>query len=266
MLQHLVPVSKKHSIGNVSATIVLAQNVLKVETLFKKINDLDEIKFKYARRNLTHIQSININGGFDSINKVDKNVDGFLFESFDEIGRLKNILRLTNQNEKTTAITFETRRYHDWNSFFKDVIESITLISKFYPFYISAISLNYVDDFTWVNKEPIPVREIFNAGSELINNKFLNSEVATIVFQSQNSKQKNEIDNHEERIEISFSNRLKKIIINHQYAKKFDNLEYSIDIEESGVVADSFNKAHDINKEVIKDILSKDVLRLINII
>ncbi|MHA3788164.1 TIGR04255 family protein [Flavobacterium hauense] len=258
--QFLKPISKKHSIRNVVATVFLAQNVLKIETLFDKLNNVESICKSYPRRNKTTLRTIRLD---DNI-KQDK-INGFVFESFDVQGRLENILRLVNQSDNTTALTFETRRYENWENYLNKLVDDLSVVSDNYKFFISAISLSYIDEFTWVNSEKIPVKEIFNVNSELINNKFLNSDNATLILHSQAKEDVDSNEGYEEKTEISFGNRLRKVIINHQYVKTFDSFEDSNEALTNDLLTGYFQKAHNINKDVLKEVLSQEVLKLINL-
>jgi uncharacterized protein (TIGR04255 family) len=263
MLDNLVPVSKQHSIGRVAATVHLAQSVLKVDKVFNKLNEDPKIAFKYPRRNISYLQSINLSANPQIVNMPTNNkvMNGFLFENFDAAGRLKGIFRLLNKDNKA-SITYETRIYVNWSTFYNEFLEEVKNFASAYPFYISAISLNYVDDFTWTSKEKIPVKEIFNPFTTLLNSKFLESDNSNLSFLIQNDQNS---ENIEEKIDVTFSNKVKKIVINHQYAKQIDNLEYSEEIFEKGNFGKYFDIAHDANKEILRDILSVDVQKKIGL-
>ncbi len=263
MLDHLIPVSKSHSIGKVVATVYLPQSIIKPKDIFDKMNEDAEIKNRYPKRNLLHTQSIEINEQKNTLNRQ-KDINGFIFESFDERGRLKNILLLQNQNDNKATFSFETRQYSNWDNFFKDIITEFKLFSEFYTFYVAAISLNYNDHFTWVNDSRIPVEEIFNTNSELIPNKFLKSHNGSLTLTSQELDE-NMNTGFEERTEISFSNTIRKVIINHHYVKRFDELESADNMLNRNGFKIAYEEAHAVNKQVLKDILSQEVQGRINL-
>ena len=149
-----------------------------------------------------------------------------------------------------------------WENFYNSLEHNLKLFSDSFPFYIAAMSLVYNDDFSWVTDPPIPVRDIFKTDSELISEKFLNSESGNSSVLTQTFE-----DNigYEERIEIGFSNRVKKVTISHHYVKRFDNLEFSSEILDNDVFKQSYQKAHDTNKDVLKDVLSDVVLEKIGL-
>ncbi len=261
MLQHLQPISKNHSISKVVATIFVPQEFLKPKSVFEELK-LDRSLESYQKKNLINTRTINLTIGTpkptEGINK--ETIRGFVFEEYNKEGRLKNIFKLENEHEKRAKISLENRIYEDWDVFFKKFKSDLDIFRKKLNlnYYIDAISLTYIDEFIWSSSEDIPVNEIFNIDSELLNKKFLNSKNGTMILFSQNQ----ELNiNFEERTEISFSNRLKRIVINHQYAKSVPNLELYSKLN----IKDLFDEAHNANKSTLKDLLSKNTQNLISL-
>jgi uncharacterized protein (TIGR04255 family) len=261
MLKHLIPVSGKHSINRVTATIHLPQILVKPEDVFEKLKNSRQLTH-YQRKNITKLRTISLNenlGGVGSDNKI----NGVLLEEFDKNGRLKNVLRLDNKSDNKASIVFENRIYDDWDSFKARLIDDLNNIYEVFPFYVEAISLAYVDEFIWAsNEEKIKVFEIFNKNSELLNKKFLNSENGTLVLLTQNKK--THVDN-EEKTEISFNNRVKRIIINHQFATKLNSIYDFNKLMQDSKFSKYYQEAHDSNKVILKDVLTKEVQDLIKL-
>lgn len=267
MINHLIPVSGIHSISRVTAIVFLPQVFVKPEDVFEKLKTSKEFN-RYQRKNLTKLRTININEILAGVTNNEK-VNGILFEEFDTNGRLKNILRLENKNDKQSNIIFENRIYPNWNLFKESLINDLTEINKIFPFYVEAISLGYIDEFIWSSKvEKINVNNIFNIDSELLNKKFLDSENGTLIVHSQNKKLG--VDN-EEKTEISFNNRVKRITLSHQFAIKlesfynFDNLNATKSTNKDSKFSQYYEKAHNANKLVLKEVLTKDVQDLIKL-
>lgn len=265
MIEHLKPISGKHSISKVLATIFIPQEVIKPKDLFDKLI-LDEDLKKYQKKNLTDLKTINLN--YDPNQSVISNksefqkVKGFIFEEFNREGRLENILKLENINEKKSAITFENRIYEDWDIFYPRLKKDLEIISNYLDFYVDAINLTYVDEFLWDSEEEIKVYSIFNENSELINKKFLNSENGSIILFSQGQKGG---DGFEERTEIAFGNRLKRIVVNHQNAIRISELDLFTTHIEKNLLDTRFEELHDSNKNVLKDLFTKDTQNLIDL-
>lgn len=261
MLDNLYPILGKHSVNRSKITLYLPQEVIKPEKLFDKINHDEYFSKKYQRRSLRFSKVINFKSenNLISINEDVKkdNVIGFSFEEFNENGELENILVLQNENNKS-VISFETRKYIRWKIFFDRFYEDLKLLIDNYEFYFEALSLTYIDEFIWKSDEIIPVKEIFETNSELINSKFLKSRNGTIVLFSQSEE-----NNLEEKTEISFNNDLKRIQVIHQHATNFKDLLDSKLLKEN--ILDILNIAHISNKETLNGLFTNEVKVKINL-
>ncbi|NDI97992.1 TIGR04255 family protein [Flavobacterium sp. LaA7.5] len=261
MLKHLIPISENHSIGKVVATFYLAQEILKPDVYYNELKDKEKFK-KYQKKSLTSSQKITVGNSIKDISIDHDKESGLIFEKFNDDGLLKNIISIQNEVEQNRAtISYETRNYSTWDDFFRNLTDDILTIYETKDFYTKAIRLNYVDEFAWESSEKIEVDSIFNVNSELMNKKFLHSENGTILMLSQNRAL-----NIEERTEISFNNRIKKILINHQYVCIFEQILSSKDMIKNGLAKHEFNQAHDSNKDMLNDLLTEDVRRLIGLI
>jgi uncharacterized protein (TIGR04255 family) len=261
MIKHLIPIAGKHSISRVTAIVFLPQIFVKPEDVFEKLKKSSGLA-NYQRKNLTKLRTININEILSGVTNKEK-VNGLLFEEFDDSGRLKNILRLENKTDKQSNIIFESRIYPNWKQFKERLINDLKEVNKVFPFYIEAISLGYLDEFLWVsNEDKIDVNSIFNIDSELLNKKFLDSENGTLVLLSQNKRVN--VDD-EEKTEISFNNRIKRITLNHQFAIKLDSVYEFDTLNKNNKLSDYYENAHNSNKTVLKEILTKEVQDLIKL-
>jgi uncharacterized protein (TIGR04255 family) len=262
MLKHLYPISGKHSISKVVANVLIPQVILKPKDIFENLKLNQNLK-TYQKKSLLKLKRIVNFGKLNLIEDADEDsITGFIFEEFNEEGRLKNIFKIENKHEKQSVVTFETRIYEDWDNFYNRFKEDLKIFSDYLNFYIEAISLTYIDEFIWKSNDAIAVNLVFDKNSELLNKKFLDSKNGSIILFSQN-QEKNL--NFEERIEISFSNRIKRIVINHQYGKKMSELELFTQLSGDNSFDEKFNEAHTENKKTLKDLLSSDVQDLISL-
>lgn len=263
MLENLIPILDGHSVNRSTITLYLPQEIIKPEKMLEKINKDDHFKSIYKRRNTINSKVFSIKNEKNEFSIIDDNnsdnVVGFILEEFDENGKLNNILVLKNEENKST-IGFETRKYIRWNNFFERFFTDFSKLVNDYEFYFEAMSLTYIDEFIWKSEERIPVEEIFEKNSELINSKFLKSKNGTIVLFSQN-----EDLNIEEKTEISFNNELKRIQIIHQYAIKFKNLYDGSVLIKNDTIKNLLDIAHLSNKETLKDLLTETVKKRINL-
>jgi hypothetical protein len=260
MLNNLIPISGKHSISRVIASVFIPQVFIKPQDVFDNVKDIDWF-IKYQKKGLLKSATINIkNNSFDISREHEPR--GFMFEEYDSNGLVENILKIDNINENQSIISFETRKYIDWVSLKKRFLNDITELSEKNNFYIDAISLTYVDEFKWGDVENnIDVKSIFNIESELINQKFLVSKNGTLILIAQGKNEKNY--NFEEKTEVSFNNDIKRVILNHQFAIKLDELNLFSEFKNEFLSL--YDIAHEENKKILKDILTTECQSLINL-
>lgn len=263
MLDNLQPFLGGHSINRSTISLYLPQEIIKPEKVFDKISKDEYFSAKYQRRNLIHSRIISFKNDKNSLSIVDEklneNVVGFVFEQFNINGEIENILTLQNDSNRT-FISFETRKYIRWEIFFNRFLQDFTELTSHHEFYFEALSLTYIDEFIWKSESKIPVEEIFEKNSELINSKFLKSKNGTIVLFSQN-----EDNNIEEKTEISFNNELKRVQIIHQHATKFKDVLDTNNLISKDNLKNKLDVAHLSNKETLEDLLTQGVKEKINL-
>lgn len=256
----LVPISKTHSISRVIANFFLAQGFAKPKFVFDKII-LDNKLHHYHKKGLTSSKIINFEN--DSLNISNESNNGFMFEEFEKSGKTINLLKVENTNTSRALISIENRKYINWTDFKNRFIEDTTILSETFDMFVEAVSLTYVDEFIWNSEKEIDVKSIFNEESDLINKKFLNSYNGTIVLLSQ-SNTDNKSNIPEEKTEIIFNNQLRRIIVNHTYALKLNEV-CVFSKNNSQVFKDYFDEAHKINKDILIELFSENVKESINL-
>jgi len=260
MLDHLKPISSNHSISKVIATVFIPQAFIKPEDVFEKMKNLKGFE-DYPKKSILKSRTINLNQNDFAVSK--DHIAGFLFESYDKLGSIDNIVRVENIKDNQAKVSIENRNYSGWNNFKNKLDQDLETFGNKYDFYIDAISLNYRDEFNWNNGDlNIPVELIFNINSELLNKKFLNSRNGTLILISQGTSGSNFF---EEKTEISFNNDLKRIIIDHQFAIRFNEIKLFSELNNSNQFSSEYDLAHTENKKILKDILTIETQTLINL-
>tara|TARA_R110001606_G_scaffold153_1_gene593 strand:- start:1172 stop:1960 length:789 start_codon:yes stop_codon:yes gene_type:complete len=262
MLDKLKPISGKHSINRVVATVFSPQKFLKPQDIYEEVNKLDGFN-KYAKKSLLKPRSVTLSN--TKIEVKDEEVEGFVFEGFNEVGEIKDIFKLENKSNDNAIISFESRKYDRWKGFKADFEKDLKTLSGKVNFYVNAISLNYRDEFQWIDdKINIDVDSVFKneSDSELLNKKFLSSKNGTIVMISKGVENGN---NYEDKIEISFNNDIRRIVIDHQYAIRLNEYHLFKKLFSSDKFTNYFEVAHAENKKVLRDILTDKCQLLINI-
>ena len=263
MLNNLHPIRGGHSINRSTISLYLPQEVIRPEKLFEKVNQNLYFSSHYQRRSLIYSRVISFKNEKSSLSIVDEklkeNIIGFIFEQFNDSGEIENIITLQNDEDKA-SISFETRKYVNWENFSARFLEDFNHLISQHEFYFEALSLTYIDEFIWKSEDKIPVEDIFDKDSELLNSKFLKSNNGTIALYSQN-----EDNNIEEKTEISFNNDLKRIQIIHQHATKFIGLLDSATLLKQSNINMILDVAHLSNKETLNDLLTIAIKDMINL-
>lgn len=264
MFKNLIPVSGNHSVNRAVITLFLPQVVLKPEKILERVNGEKYFTSKYIRRSPIKTKILKVSSNEKEFSVTDNSiidpVIGFMLEQFDNNGRIENLIVLKNDKEANKSIiTFETRNYSRWMDFYERFLKDFKELTKGNDFYFEAISLTYIDEFIWNSDDKIPVNEIFEKDSELINSKFLRSKNGTIVLLSQN-----EDLNIEEKTEISFNNEIKRIQIIHQHATRFKEL-VDVNMLVFNLIENVLDIAHKSNKETLNGLLKKEIKEKINL-
>ncbi|ATA90004.1 TIGR04255 family protein [Capnocytophaga stomatis] len=253
-----IPVAGNHSISRVSANIFLPQSLIKPEDVFDKINQKKALS-EYQKKGLISSKTINLHN--DGLHISSDEIFGFVFEEFNEIGSSVNVLKIENINDKSKSqISFETRDYTNWMNFKERFFRNIDSLANVYPFYVEAMSLNYIDEFIWQSDEKIPVSSIFNQDAELMNSNFIQSHNGTLVIISQSEHNPKE-KFREEKTEILFNNDVKRVIINHIYAIKLEDFKGY----DKSFLEELFNEAHSKNIELLDKIFTSEIKKNINL-
>lgn len=263
MLEFLKPISENHSISRAIASVFIPQAFLKPQDIFEKTKDVEGFK-NYPKKGMMKATTININNNNNTLGISNEQIKGFIFENYDDKGSINNIFKLENSKENQSILSLENRKYNDWDTFKNQLDSDLNSFSGMNDFYVEAISLNYRDEFIWTDRNnSIPVSEIFNINSELLNRKFLSSKNGTLVLVSQGNE-----DNglsYEEKTEISFNNDIKRIIIDHQYARRFNDIKLFSNLNKDKNFSSLFDIPHLENKKILKDILTVNSQNLIKL-
>lgn len=260
MLEFLKPVSKEHSISKVIASVFVPQSFLKPQDVLERTKTLEGFS-SYQKK--MELSSARVNIDNKSIDFSENQIRGFIFENYDNKGEINHIFKLNNIRDNQSVLSLETRKYTTWNSFKTQLKSDIETLSTESSFYVSAISLTYVDEFIWTNKNtPIAVEALFKKDSEFLNKKFLSSKNSTLILFSQGEYEPHD---YEEKTEISFNNDIKRITINHQYVIKLKEIQLFESLNNDNTFFDLFDIPHNENKKILMNILTNECQDLINL-
>lgn len=262
MIEGLKPISGQHSIKNAEAQIFIPQLFVKPEDDFKNFED-DSLFVDYQKKGTIQPTKISFNnkGGLGIEHPP---IVGFIFESYNN-GTLKDVFKVENYPETNRSIvSITTKKYTRWNVYKEEqLVKLFKALVELKP-YVNAIGFTYLDEFMWEKENQIPVKKIFNADSELLNEKFLDSDNGTLVLISQGETI--EGSKTEEKTELVFNNDLKRVQILHQFLVKLESPEKITTLEETKKLDNYFDIAHQEHKNFLKDLLTEDCKKLIGFI
>ncbi len=257
MTKYLKPISKDHSITKAVVTFYIPQAIIEPDVYFRKAIASNHFNH-FQKKGLTTYRHINIDK--DRFNISENKTNGFSFEEYN-YGNIANLLQLINIDDHNAKYVFETREYLGWKDFRRRVVDELEKIKDVIDFFVSGLSLTYLDEFLWENETKIDVEKIFNQSSELLNKKFFDSQNG---FLSLISQKEDENMRYEEKTEVTFNNTIKRIALGHEFASVFDKSILIKDFATEDVFI-HLEKAHQANRDILRDVLSEETCEIIKL-
>jgi uncharacterized protein (TIGR04255 family) len=193
---------------------------------------------------------------------------GFKFTGFDK-GKPEKILRGINE-ENRFYYSFHLFNYKNWNLFKGDFLRFISILDKFQPgAFVQAYSLTYLDEFTW---DQIPemsdgyeTNKIFNENSDFLPKNFFGSNNVSYTIDADKSEG---IKKYSDRLDITITDKMlgKNIGISHNQTFFLPEVTRLVSLIEDDRFRENMDEAHRINKDLLKNILTKEVLEKINLV
>lgn len=275
ILDNLLPSQKNHSISRVVFSFFLAQKILQPEK-FKDLllgNVFNRFqKFQVTQEHGILFEQVITQGETTvSTNSIAPKTNGFIFQSFTQ-GEREYVLKLENRNSENpsnnlSVISVELYKYIDWNSFILDVKSFIIAISKFQAnLFIKSFSLSYIDQFNYINTEPITMKDIF------VENKFFPSIINNTPdewaynFAGKYIYEETELVQHINANFKRISDMNQLLTLAHTTAKPASNDIYEINEQNlNDIVLPYAERMHTLNKVFLKESLVQEVLDKIGI-
>ncbi|MEE3484121.1 MAG: TIGR04255 family protein [Bacteroidales bacterium] len=188
---------------------------------------------------------------------------GFKFIAFKE-GKTSKIIQGLPQLRQA-LLTFNTVDYQNWNTFKEESLSAAKKIANFQPIYkVHAFSLMYIDEFYFENGNEYNPNELFN----LLESKNLprGIEDSDFVDYNFNLRRHHEEKSYFENVSVKVFNEAQKKTI-----RIIGNLTFEIqampfaEVLESQDVTKYLDFSHNENKEMLKDILSPNIIKMIKL-
>ena len=262
MNEHIHPYKEKHSVKEAVISFYVQRIDVMPETFRKLLTEEGPISNFYQKFETVKEVSVDITLGKDT--KVSRLQDaGFKLTGFKE-GRTSKVVQCVNQPMQT-VFTFNELEYESWNNFLSVSMESARQIVSLLPENrLMAFNLLYIDEFYFDNGSSYSAIDLFNLDSRTLPKGLWDSPLVDyhLVLNK-------EVSNHgytdSLNIKVLDADMRKTIrIINSTtfpMAKRTGWLDY---LGNEEVVA-LLNHAHQSNKQLLNDILNKDIAKEIGV-
>ncbi len=268
LLQYLKPCNENHSIKEAVITVFL-ENEIAYPKGFQK---LIQSHYKDVFQRFELINEVTIDSSNE--HKITKKIEeiGFEFSSYQE-GKLKNILRGFNEkDENRYRLSYHTLKYNRWTDFNEEFYTYMKFLPEIQqPLRVKSFGVYYIDDFFWENKKMrIPTETIFNVAHNMIPTYFVESNNAMLSLAKEHFT--NIATNpYLERFDIqmssiSLSPDNPSIRITHHVTQDLVDLVDLSTFLEQHEYKKMLQDAHNHNKNVMKGILTQEVLSMIQLI
>ena len=274
-IKYLQPFKGKHSVTEVIFSVYLANPIINPERfgdLVKKGGGLFE-----NFQNFKLLTGVKLDVKFtpQGTEPVQHNLsktgnDGFSIEKFKD-GKLSWLINYQPSNSPDRKgddlLKIHCLDYEDWHSFFEESISLLKTISAFEDLYISGFSLYYLDQFYW-NDVNLPEMEcIFKKGSPYLPQLLFDAK-STWNFISNISRTINQrliAENTNIGSNVTLDKRY-TIYLFHNASNIFDQFKkLSQLINETADLKTLANDMHTSNKDFLKQTLTSDVQKAINL-
>jgi uncharacterized protein (TIGR04255 family) len=263
--------ASNHSISEAVFVVYLANEIINPERYKKLLKDsngffkdlFDEYKDVYS-----HGIPINVENGEPNIDgEIENVVTGFSFKKF-LAGKPEWIINANNRPNPHIAI--HCLNYKRWIPFVEFIDGIINALSPFDSgIFIKAIGLNYVDQFNWIGGSNIDFRLIFNEESAYVPS-IVYSRGDDWGFTINVNTEINELDKMVHICKL-YSKRISKQNLNigiiHNNVYEYNKPIRITELIENKSLLDyePLNGLHIANKDFLKELLTKEVLDIINL-
>ena len=260
--EHIHPYNGKHSVKEAVISFYLQQNEVAPETFRRLLTEEGPVRNLYQKFETIKEISVDISLGKDT--KVNRVQDaGFKYTGFKE-GRTSKVIQCINQPMQT-VFTFNELEYASWKEYLPISMEVAKQIAKMLPGNrLTAFNLLYIDEFYFDEGVLYNAEDLFNLNSRTLPKGLLDSPLVDYHLVL-NKEVESQGYTDSLNIKVLDANKCKTIrIINsltYPLAKRVSWLDY---LENEEVVI-LLNHAHGSNKQILNDILNKDIAKEIGV-
>ncbi len=269
-LKNLQPIAGKHAIQEVVFTLHLDKGTpLEKSDVFKSIHK-GKFKKDFPKFAMLFQKSFHFK---DDMPQVSNTVEGgFSFEQYFQDGRLRYRVRAQksgNEDGENSWIAVNILDYDRWkpaSGMAYDWLRKVAVKQK--GLNAAAITLQYIDILNWNDDGMLPYDAIFNTGTIYLPPKFSGN--AAKWHASFAYEEKRDNYNKTNKLSVTTVPNAKlgsRIVIDNPLTIVFEkpvNINKGL-AARTGELVESFQGLHDQNKQILKDVLSKEVCSIIGL-
>jgi uncharacterized protein (TIGR04255 family) len=258
----LQPISNGHSIKEANIAVFLDKPIDKLEAFESLKSSFPTLFNEY---NLIGTKKLQLNLEKKDARVVDmEGPTGFSLELRDENNRPIRILQGRN-DENRLFFSYHTLNYEGWSTFLENFLRIMHAIVEIQDeVYTSGYSLNYVDEFIWL-KDEVNYDFIFYKESRHIPRGLFDSFTFNYSWIKENEV--NDISYYD-RLDIStfITDDHPVTRISHNATRMMERSQELSSLIDSKDLTSLLGHAHDCNKSMLKELLTKEVQKLIKLI
>lgn len=171
------------------------------------------------------------------------------------------LMQLSN-NQYRQFISLHCLKYIRWQNFRTDFVKILSALDHWLNNKVVAFSLHYIDELN-CKDDVIPLESIFRKDSDFLPRRIFDSQNSFLVFNTQRNSDNTKYQ-HFDRIELKVQNKV--VSISHNSIIPIGQHDNFKDFISCNVCSDKLDWAHHQNKELLKDILSQEVQKIIGLI
>lgn len=259
---NLHTISDKHSIKEAVVSFILSTKITEIDTYRNLVGEEGALHDKFQKFEVLNIQGVQMSQQLDQTNLCTTKELGFKLVSFED-GKTKDVIQALPQHQNT-VLTYNTVKYVAWDEFKARVTDSISEISKLDPnLNIIGVGVMFIDEFYFDKYSDYEPSVLFNVQSKNLPESILDSDLVDYNLNTQSKK--NDI-NYIENISLRvFNQNEKKIIrITGNTMILVNHISFNNALKEAPI--DGYlDFGHDENKAMLRDILSSQTLKIINL-
>jgi uncharacterized protein (TIGR04255 family) len=263
MNEHIHPYKGRHSVKEAVISFYVQQSFVAPEVFRNLLSEDGFIHNLYQRFEPVKEVSVNISLGKDTTN-VNRIQDvGFKFTGFKE-GRTSKVIQSINQSTQT-VFTFNELEYVSWDEYLPLSLGTAKQIAGLLPEHsLMAFNLLYIDEFYFDKGSSYSSKDLFNLDSRTLPKGLADSPLVDyhlVLNKSVGTQGYTDSLN----IKVLDANMQKTIrIINSVTYPLTRRCEWKTYLESNEVV-ELLNYAHQSNKQLLNDILNRDIAKEIGV-